>query len=99
MTFIESITAASQAYNDALSAVAVQTGISLAVISLIISAISLWALAWKGIALWKAAGKKSVVWFIVLLVVNTVGILEILYIFIFSKMGGKKSANKKGRKR
>lgn len=44
-----------------------------------------WSLVWKGWAPWIAARKKSVVWFIVLLVVNTVGILEILYIFVFSK--------------
>ena len=47
--------------------------------------ISLWSLAWKGLALWKAAGKKDAVWFIVLLIVNTLGILEIFYIFVFSK--------------
>jgi len=99
MTFIESLTAASQAYNDAISALAVQTGISLAVISLIISALSMWSLAWKGIALWKSARKNSIPWFVILLVVNTMGILEILYIFVFSKMGEKKSPNKKSRKK
>lgn len=46
----------------------------------------LWSLTWKGIALWKAAQSNAKVWFIVLLLVNTVGILEILYIFVFSKM-------------
>ena len=45
----------------------------------------LWTLPWKGYALWKAARSKSPWWFIVLLVVNTLGILEILYIFLFSK--------------
>jgi len=99
MTFIESMTLASQAYNNALSALAVQTGISLAVISLLFGIVSLWSLVWKGFALWKAASKKSVIWFIILLAVNTIGILEILYIFIFSKMGGKKSPNKKSRKK
>lgn len=49
---------------------------------------ALWTLPWKGWALWKAARLKEKVWFIVLLIVNTLGILEILYIFIFSK--GKK---------
>jgi hypothetical protein len=42
-----------------------------------------WSLAWKGWALWKAAKNDSPVWFIVLLLVNTVGILDILYIFVF----------------
>lgn len=45
----------------------------------------LWALPWKGIALWKAAHLKDKWWFIGLLLVNTLGLLEILYIFIFSK--------------
>jgi len=48
--------------------------------------ILIWSLIWKGVALWTAARKNHLVWFIVLLVVNTVGILEILYIFLFSKL-------------
>jgi hypothetical protein len=49
---------------------------------------------WKGFALWKAVKKNSLVWFVILFVVNTVGILEILYIFVFSKMGSKKVEKK-----
>ena len=45
----------------------------------------IWSLIWKGWALWKAARAGSKPWFVVLLVINTVGILEILYIFVFSK--------------
>jgi cytochrome c biogenesis factor len=45
----------------------------------------IWSLCWKGYALWTAAKKDSKPWFIALLVVNTMGILEILYIYIFSK--------------
>ncbi len=52
----------------------------------------LWVLPWKGVALWKAARKNDLWWFIVLLVLNTVGILEILYIFVFSERKGIKSA-------
>lgn len=44
-----------------------------------------WSAVWKGIALWKSAKNSSKVWFIVLLITNTVGILEIIYIFFFSK--------------
>lgn len=44
-----------------------------------------WSLVWKGIALWKSAKNQDKVWFIVLLVINSIGILEILYIFVFSK--------------
>lgn len=45
----------------------------------------LWILVWKGWALWIAARKGSKAWYIALLVLNTVGILEIIYIFYYSK--------------
>lgn len=44
-----------------------------------------WSIIWKGIALWKSARLSDKTWFIVLLIVNTVGILEIFYIFLLSK--------------
>ena len=47
--------------------------------------LALWTIPWKGVALWKAARRGSSAWFIVLLVVNTLAILEILYIFVWSK--------------
>lgn len=47
--------------------------------------LAIWSLIWKGIALWKAARLGAKAWYVALLVVNTAGILEILYIFIFSK--------------
>jgi methionyl-tRNA synthetase len=47
--------------------------------------IVVWSIIWKGIALWKAARRGSKGWYIALLIVNTAGILEILYIFFFSK--------------
>lgn len=46
---------------------------------------AVWAIPWKGVALWKAARRSDPVWYVILLVVNTLGILEILYIFIFSR--------------
>lgn len=57
--------------------------------SWILLVLALWTAPWKGVALWKAARNKDLVWFIVLLLINTLAILEILYIFVFSK---KKSA-------
>jgi len=45
----------------------------------------LWTLPWKGVALWKAARNGSKPWFIALLIINTIGLLEIIYIFGFSK--------------
>jgi methionyl-tRNA synthetase len=40
-----------------------------------------WGLVWKAIALWKAARRGQLGWYIALVVINTVGILEIIYIF------------------
>ena len=45
----------------------------------------LWELVWKGIALWKAARESQKYWFIAILILNTAGILPILYIFLFKK--------------
>ncbi len=45
----------------------------------------IWITLWKGLALWKSAGKKQLLWFLILLTVNTVGILEIAYIFYLNK--------------
>ncbi|HWP98689.1 MAG TPA: DUF5652 family protein [Syntrophomonadaceae bacterium] len=39
-----------------------------------------WSVAWKGWALWRAARLKHAGWYIVLLIVNSVGIAEIIYI-------------------
>lgn len=44
-----------------------------------------WTIPWKGIALWKAARNGHKIWFVILFIFNTLAILEILYIFVFSK--------------
>ena len=51
----------------------------------IIVALVIWTLPWKGYALWKSARRGDKWWFLALLIVNSLAILEILYIFIFSK--------------
>lgn len=51
----------------------------------ILTLLALWTIPWKGVAFWKAARLNDKWWFVALLVVNTLGLLEILYIFIFSK--------------
>jgi len=47
----------------------------------VIALILLWTLPWKGVALWKSARASQVGWFVALLVINTLGLLEIIYIF------------------
>lgn len=52
-----------------------------AIIALIIA----WSLIWKGLALWRAGRLNQPKWFVILLIVNTLGILEIAYLLISKK--------------
>lgn len=45
----------------------------------------LWTIFWKGWALWKSATKRQLVWFAILLVVNTASFLDIAYIFYLNR--------------
>ena len=47
---------------------------------------ALWTLVWKGLALWHAARNGQPWWFVALLLINTLGILEIVYLFGFVKL-------------
>lgn len=49
------------------------------------SLLALWSLFWKGLALWKSARNDERYWFVALLFINTAGILEMLYLFLFAK--------------
>ena len=44
-----------------------------------------WDLAWKGISLWKAARHSQRNWFVALLIINSLGILPIIYLKFFQK--------------
>lgn len=44
-----------------------------------------WTTFWKGLALWKAARTKQLTWFVILLLINTVGLLEIAYIYYLNR--------------
>ena len=74
-----------------------QAGINYGLAILLVGVILIWTLVWKLSGMWKAAKKGSVFWFIILAVVNTIGILPILYIYVFSKMklGKKKKVKEK----
>ncbi len=80
---------------DYLNGLASQLGIPFWLFAIIL----VWIVVWKLLALWKSARNNHIVWFIVLAVVNTVGILEILYIYVFSKLGKKKVVRKKAKKK
>lgn len=40
-----------------------------------------WSLAWKGFSLWRAARNGSKPWFATLLLTNTIGVLDAVYLF------------------
>ena len=52
---------------------------------LLIVIAAIWSAVWKGIALWRAGKNSHLGWFIAMFIVNSLGILEIIYIFGFSR--------------
>lgn len=52
----------------------------------LLSVAAVWSLFWKGLALWHAARNKQEWWYVIMLVVNTTGILEIIYLFFVRKI-------------
>jgi len=68
--------------NDVINAAQVGT-IQIPTYLLII--IIVWIFFWKILALWQAAEKKQKVWFAVLLVINTLGIIDIFYYAYWSR--------------
>jgi len=54
--------------------------------------IMIWSSVWKAIALWKEARNHHVGWFVALFIINTVGILEIIYIFLVSRKRAENTA-------
>lgn len=51
----------------------------------IFAVVQCWGFFWKGIALWKSGSNKQPVWFVSVLLTNTLGILEIIYILFFQR--------------
>ena len=45
-----------------------------------------WSIFWKGLALWHSARKGQQWWFMIFMVVNTLGVLEIVYLFGVAKL-------------
>lgn len=55
------------------------------VLSLVVL-VAAWSLLWKGLALWHAGRRGDAWWFVILLFVNTLGILEIIYLFAIAQL-------------
>lgn len=50
----------------------------------VIALLAIWELAWKGLGLWRATKNNQSGWFVAILLLNTLGILPILYLYVFS---------------
>lgn len=50
--------------------------------------LAVWDLIWRGMALWRSAHRNQGAWFVVLLVINSAGILPILYLALTGKESG-----------
>lgn len=48
--------------------------------------LALWSIFWKGLALWHSARRAEYWWFFAVLIFNTFGILELIYLFGFAKI-------------
>lgn len=61
-----------------------------------------WSLIWKGFGLWYSAKKGNKIWFVVILIINSAGIIPIIYLawktdFFHKRI--KKASKKKSRKK
>jgi hypothetical protein len=52
----------------------------------IVLLLALWSIFWKGLALWHSAQRGQYWWFVIMLFLNTAGILEIIYLFAIAKL-------------
>ncbi len=68
-----------------VAAFAEKMGVGVEVFALILAVLTVWEIVWKGIGMWKASKNDQMWWFIPMLVLNTAGILPIIYIIFFQK--------------
>ena len=52
---------------------------------LLITLVLIWTIFLKGLSLWKSARNSQKGWFVALLIINTLGLLEIIYLLFFQK--------------
>jgi hypothetical protein len=62
---------------------------SLGLLGILIALLALATLALKGYALWHAAQRNEKGWFVALLIVNSFGILELIYLYFVVKKWNK----------
>jgi len=55
----------------------------------------LWEGFWKGFALWHSGRRGQSVWFVILVIVNTVGIVPTIYLFAVARLKVSELVSKK----
>ena len=50
--------------------------------AILLAVMVVWEAVWKGIAMWNSARNKHTAWIVLILILNTVGILPIIYMAI-----------------
>jgi methionyl-tRNA synthetase len=71
-------------YSYALFFLGMPAGLGL--FSAVLAVLLLWSLVWKGLALWHSAKRGDGGWFVAILVINTAGVLEIIYLLFIAKI-------------
>ena len=61
----------------------------LAINPYLLLAIALWTLPWKAWSLWLSARRGDIWWFLSIIFISTLGLLEIIYIFFIAKQSDK----------
>ncbi|MDB5237089.1 MAG: hypothetical protein JWL88_191 [Parcubacteria group bacterium] len=61
----------------------VALGIPPMILTIVLTILAIWALIWKGLGMWHAAQNHQKYWFLAFLIINDLGILEIIYLLWF----------------
>ncbi|MFA5061178.1 MAG: DUF5652 family protein [Candidatus Pacearchaeota archaeon] len=64
-------------------------------LTLLILVVVIWDAVWKIIGSWRAGRNNQPVWFVFILILNTIGILPIIYLTWFQKNKNPKTLQKK----
>lgn len=65
------------AYSTGMEQIATQMGINFYLFVMVVA----WTIFWKLFGMWKSARNGHIFWFIIIALINTVGIIPIIYIF------------------
>ncbi len=70
-------------YPDIVGALANVSGLTGTVVTGLLLVTALWTIVWKGFGLWRAARNQQKYWVLAMLIINDLGIIEIIYLLWF----------------